>query len=629
MLLNILFLLTFLISLSLIFLIVNHFLKNLLINKIAQFLQKTKQIFIKLSNKWYFWPILFLIIYLFILIVFAIFINPLGSPDCTLYGEGINLGENANIARKFISSISYTPLIIFGVCLILIVLLYFFFKFKRKKLTYIHGILLIVILGSILRLVYGLSTDNIFTRQHDVWSSSGYGHYGITMHIYENFSLPALKNGSLSNSYQMYHPKFAHYIYAFVMRFNSLFLNGNAQWNLYQSVRIFTITISIFTLIISYLILKEVIQNPKGQKVGLSFVAFSPILIRLAPMSNNDPMVFFFIFLTILFLIKFIKKQSIFNTIFLAIGIGLAMASKLSGALIAVPTAAIFLCFFIKFLIRKEYKKILLFVLFAAICFPLALYWPIYNLLNYGQPLNYVFSNLNNKLAVPETVSYLDRFLIFRLDEYFNNIWMQLWAGAKDPQITNFYAAMIKSSIFGEFSYSGLSAGFAMVLYIINFILLLTIIFIGGYICLNLFKSKKYTLLLILLGPIFLYFIIVLVYSKITYMYIIACALIIALISYIYLYFKEIKHNFFNYKFESLFALIFLVFLVSYFTFQTQYKYTCTLDFRYVALFPLIGGYAISTFLSKSKNKEINIVLNTILGIYLSASYLLYFFVGL
>ena len=614
--------------LGLAFYFVNKFLRGALIAKTRSFVAKTTQIIAKISKKWYFWPILFLLIYAVNLIIYSIFTYPLGEPEWLINEGGQSLSESASIGRQFVNGLNYTPITVFGITLTILGLIYFIYKLKRKELTYLHGIFFAFLLGIILRTVYVNVTDNIFTRQHDVWSSSGYGHYGITMHIYKTFSLPELAKGGIENSYQMYHPKFSHYSYAIIMHINSIFFNGSPDWALYQSVRIFSLTISIATLIVSYLIMKELSKDTRVHFIGTIFVSLSPIMIRLSAMSNNDPMLFLFVTISIYFLIRFIKNQNYKNIIGLALGISLAMASKLSGALIAVPTAIVFIIFFIKFLIQKQYKKVLLFVVFVLICFPIALYWPIYNMINYDQPLTFVFSNLNHKLAVPETASYFSRFLIFDLKEYFSTVFMQLWSNNDYPQTINLYSSMIKSSIFGEFRYDGLSMYISAVLLVVNFAFVLGIFFIGAYFVIKSISKRNYTLLTVIVGPIALYLIIVLLMGDNIFYKILGAVIILLCLFFVVRQFKNIKNNILNFKYEMLFGLITLIFLASYFTFQIQYPYTCTLDYRYVAIFSLTGGYFISLLFIKIKNKEIKTILSTLLGLYLGLSFSMYLVVG-
>lgn len=593
------------------------------------------------SKKWYFWPILFVCIYAIVLILYALFAYPLGSPDCVLYAPddpSIKLSEQAKIARSFVGSLNYTYISIFGVVITLLVLGVLLYLFSQKKFKLHHLIIAILVLGVVGRITYGFLTDNIFTRQHDTWSSNGaYGHYGITMSIYYNFIPPEMKSGyidgvltpSLDFSYQLYHPKFTHYLNAIFMHINSLFLKGDAQWVLYQSIRVLTITISTFTLIASYLIFKELTNNKTFITIGTSFVAFSPLMFRLSAMSNNDPTLYLFLTLTILFLIKFYEKQNFTNIIGVAVSIGLAMSSKLSGAIIAIPTAIIFLIILIKMIKEKQLKKAVgLFFVFILICFPLGLFWPIFNYIKYDQPFNYVFNNLNQGLLIPDTYSYVDKFLTFPVNQYFSNLWMQLWNNYKEfPQDYNLYTSMLKSAIFGEFSYGGPSLIFASVLFVINFILAIALVMIAIYVVINLIIKKDYLYLFVFTSPIILYLSLVMFKGNELWMYIVLGGLIFLLVYLFIINFKKIK-DIHKYKVDILMSAICLTFMVSYFIFQLQYPYGCTQDFRYIGLFFLVSGYYFARFVTTNKNKNINIVFLVIVVTYMVSSYLMYISLG-
>ena len=206
---------------------------------------------------------------------------------------------------------------------------------------------------------------------------------------------------------------------------------------------------------------------------------------------------------------------------------------------------------------------------------------------------------------------------------------MQLWANGNVPQITNLYAAMLKSKIFGEFSYVGIASGFGVVLYAAN-ILLMALLTLGGvYFLIKLVRNRNFNLIIAISFPIVSYISFVFIYSKATPLIVLGIGLIAIYIFFIIKYLKNFKNIFISSKYELLFSLIFLVFMVSYFTFQIQYPYTCTLDYRYVAIFSLVGGYFVTRFLNGSSNKAINIPIYVVLGIYLVSSYFMYIFVGI
>ena len=109
--------------------LINKLSNNFLSSKIKAIVIKTKQISIKIHDKWYFWPILFILIYVVNLIIYLIFTNSLGDPGVILYGDGVNYSEVAKIARSFVSKLNYAPITIFGIVLTLVVIIYFIVNF--------------------------------------------------------------------------------------------------------------------------------------------------------------------------------------------------------------------------------------------------------------------------------------------------------------------------------------------------------------------------------------------------------------------------------------------------------------------------------------------------------------------
>ena len=153
------------------------------------------------KKAWLKWILIIFGAFLFSLVFYLIFNIGNGAPEEVIYienGTYSELKEVSTKAKSFLNTINYLAVEITGWILLGVLLLLFSYIFARKKLDYKWGLIFIVLVAIIVRLVYTNVTDNIFTRQHDVWSNYGFGHYGITMHIYShNFSLPALVNGNL------------------------------------------------------------------------------------------------------------------------------------------------------------------------------------------------------------------------------------------------------------------------------------------------------------------------------------------------------------------------------------------------------------------------------------------------
>lgn len=567
---------------------------------------------------------------------YVLFAYPLTKTNINLYQPDLNLNDKKDLqalGRSFISNWDTTFVFVI-VCLIsLCLLLYLLYLKKNKRLNLKNGLFFIFSFAIIIRLFYMVYTDNIFTRQYDVWSLNYNGHFSITMHIFKNNRIPDLlldRNGlpSLKDSYQFYHPKFAHFTYAYFMHFMSLFL-GHNTFVLYESVRILTTTLSILELFIGYKIFKELFTNEKGVFFASLLFLFSPLLIRLGAMSNNDPMLWFFIYLSIYLTIRFYKKEKFSTIIALAISIGLAMASKISGAMIAFPVAIVFIYkFIISFKNKTTLKLILKYFVFLLLACPIGLYWPIFNMLNYNQPLNYVWDNLNHHLLVDTSHSYISRFFFLPISEFFKSPFMQLWANYTEiPQDYNIYVAMAKSSIFGEFAYLD-NIVFSMLLYVSNLILLTSFILIGGYILIvSLIKRKEIKCASLFASFIFLYYSIVFILAKRKIYLIIGVLFVLLTLFFILLIFKSKEKA--NIKSEFFILSIVITFMISFLAFNIKMPYACTMDFRYLAPLYLGGGLIIISFNSKLKenNKFENKILNIInwISIIYGASSFLFF----
>lgn len=503
------------------------------------------------------------------------------------------------LANSFDNKLSFLFLITIIFCLVL----YIYYLIKNKRFSLKYALAFVFIFAIIIRLFYMCYNDNIFTRQYDVYSTNFNGHYAITMHIYEYNRIPdlLLRNGtpSLAASYQFYHPKYAHYIYAYFMHFMSIFIGKNT-FTLYESIRILTATFSILELFIVYKMFNLFFKNKRSILFGFLFFAFSPLLIRLTSMSNNDPCLWFFVFLSFYLTAKFINKQSYITITLLSISIGLAMGAKISGAMIAFPIGITFIYLFIKsFKNKSTFSLLLKYGVFLMIVCPIGLYWPIYNYLNYNQPLNYVWNNLNHNLLINSEHSYLSRFLYIPFKEYFKYPFMQLWASNKEiSQDYNINIAMLKSSIFGEFSYfnNNLALVFAIILYVTNFIFVITITLTFGYLFFyNLIKKVNLKLNYLFLSFLLLYISLIFLFSKNIQGYIIFAILLILALASFALSLKQKEQKEYQVNYYSIFFILTIVmtFLTSFLIFNIKMPYACTMDFRYLAPIYLGGSLII------------------------------------
>ena len=589
------------------------------------------------KKKWLNWLIIIGGSFLITFLCYLFFSHDIGTININLYQpelKGSDYTELVNSARAAINGTSNILAIAISAFLLLMLLALAIVLLLQKKMNFKYGIIIIFAVAIIIRVLYSNVTDNIFTRQHDVWSSSFYGHYGIVMNLFKTGHLPPLRNGSLADSYQIYHPKMAHYLFYFAMKFNSLFLgNENQSIELYESIRIFTCFISILMIFMAYEIFKELFKSKTAILIATTFVIFSPIFIRLSAMSNNDGVLYFFLFAAVLFAIRFYKRGKWYDLLVLAIAIGMAMGAKLSGALIAIPVGIMMVYKLVIDVKNAETGKklnvfltyVVQYLAFLIICAPIGLYWPIYNLKNYNQPISYYFNNLNSALKITDDFSYADRYLSFSFKNLFASMYEQLWNTGEILLDGNLWVAAFKTSLFGEYSYTAANTVlFSALFYATGLIMIAAALVFFVYLIIKGFKDKKYETITLLGLFVFGVLAFIFIASPINYHMVIG--IFIAVIAFFLIVYMFINFKKFQDKLATIFMLMITgVFILFFIKFNISSPYTCTQDFRYIAIILIPGGYAIGNIIEKKgESKTLVTTIAMLIAIYSTMSLLLY-----
>jgi len=285
------------------------------------------------------------------------------------------------------------------------------------------------------------------------------------MYMYLNRQLPHFNQG------QFYHPPLFHSLAAFCMWVAYKILKIEDLIYLVGAAQIVSCLASCFTLIMVPKICEALKIRGAGKCVTTGIVAFLPIFTLMASWANNDGLVFYFMTWIVLFTIRWYYKPNWINTLMLALGFGLGMFTKASCALLAFFTGAVMLVRLVRTIRRaatkKEWKSlqalILKFAGFAAVAFPLGLFYPIRNMIKFGQPLNYVLRL--NIPGVPE-MDFVPRFLAFPLRRLFDPVFAEY-----DEYNLNLF--LLKTSSFGEFPYPEKLEPWGVVILAANLILIL------------------------------------------------------------------------------------------------------------------------------------------------------------
>ncbi|MBO5736638.1 MAG: hypothetical protein J6S04_02410 [Clostridia bacterium] len=336
-----------------------------------------------------------------------------------------------------------------------------------KRLKARHIVMILLVAGYALRVGYMLYTP-ASVRQHDTYSKNFNGHEAYAWTLFETGELPT------KNDYQFYHPPLNAIVQSVFMRimdgvsslfggsnFVDLFAYGkpsyvdNQRYFLYSSCQILSVLYSFVTAVTLVKMLKLFNLGEKTYLFLAAFVVFFPRHIQFAGMLNNDAIAYMLSVLALYFALKWWKGSKSPAYIWLCgLAVGLGMMAKLSSATICLPIAGIFIYEFIRTLLKKEgalklWKMVVQYGVFLCICAPIGLWFQVYASMRFDQPLGFVFSNLNKKLYTGHH-SIWGRFGIsFDISEYLGSLYCRPFEGNY-----NLFNYALKSSIFGEFSYS-------------------------------------------------------------------------------------------------------------------------------------------------------------------------------
>lgn len=337
--------------------------------------------------------------------------------------------------------------------IILITIIFSIKKYDSKKI-----IISIVLIGLILRTAYVLYTP-INVRQHDI--EGEFGNLSYIHTIYETGELPD------SNSWQFYQQPLHHIISAIWLKANTA-LGIDMQKSI-EGIQFLTAIYSSLIMIITYAILKEMNIKNKFIIMIMLIIAVHPTFIILSGSINNDILMVMFIFLDLLYLLKWNKNSNIKNTILLAIFTALTALSKISGTIIAVPIIYVFLRKFIEdYKSENNHSKIIKsyigkFSLFGVIALGLGLSYSIRNMILFGQSIFYV-------PEPPSTLYFGDRDIFEILKAFLYEIRETFADAFKD---INPFAFIIKSSLFGEYSTNKISILIPMLMIFLNIFLII------------------------------------------------------------------------------------------------------------------------------------------------------------
>ena len=564
-------------------------------NSIICLFDKCFDIVKKIRHKRYFLPLVFLGMFLIIFLCFFLFTYTHPIYEGNLFHEG-NVWKDGEAIRKdynaFLNTFDTTNILIFGIVLICIIAIIFIYLLINKRISFLLGLVTIFSIAFIIRLIYMGYCDAIFRNQHDVWSDYNVGHLSITFSLFYTGKVPELFK-DFNMSYQLYQFKTSHAIFAGWMQIMKLFV-GNNDYVLYQSLKIISTAMSMGIVILTYYILKELGLTKRALIFGLLTTISFPTLVLLGANTNNDTCLIFFTYLSMYFAIKFYKKQSWFNIILLAISIGLTISTKLSGALIALPIGVMMIYLFFKSIKCANFKQLIIYyVVFIAICFPLAFSWAYLNHKIYGYPLTYVWQVTNNNLMVNENITFFDRYLFINFKTLFDHPFVILSGQRQDY---NFFEFLLKTQLFGEWSLPNNLYDAAYLMLGLNFGFVIVLFFIAAYFIIKLLIKHEYNKLSFYLAPLVISFGASAIFGSDLDKVIGLSIIIVGVL--LYVYWLSNKKRFYSPAFLAVIS-IYAIYVVSYTYFNMKEPFTCTMDFRYMIPMLLVISYFFGVYLDK------------------------------
>lgn len=289
----------------------------------------------------------------------------------------------------FFYSSHYTKLLLL-VCIFCAYGGYFFYLKASRRLDENHMVFMILLLGIFLRCGYVL-LSGLYERQHDAGVYTGLGtdfvnpgHIGYIEFIYKFHHLPDINPYEL---FAYYHPPLHHILSCIWLQLNLLF--GVPEVLAFENLQILPLFYSCLCTLITWKILKIFQIRGSGLYIALAFMVFHPATIVMSGSVNNDMLTILFMCLVIYESLKWIRVKNLSGLVRLALYIGFGMITKLNSAVLAIPLAIIFLIHFIS-LIRQKDKFIIIkwiknYFIFAIIVAPIGLSWIVRNLLRFGE----------------------------------------------------------------------------------------------------------------------------------------------------------------------------------------------------------------------------------------------------
>ncbi len=324
------------------------------------------------------------------------------SPDRVQYGKFAVSSVGAVAAGILLFLVPYkgSVLLLGGIaCLVLLYL-----KYKRKLLEADNLRLVILGFAVFLYICYILfSTWEDRSIDADKLHG-GEGHLAYIEYLYDHwFRLPDFDPRT---KLQLYHPPLYYWLSAAVVRITTAF--GIPYDTAIESVQVISLYSAIATLLTADKIFRQCKLKGYALTGALAVTAFANSLVILSGCFNNDMLSIALETGAVYLALQWYDNRTGKNIVKIALCIGFGMMTKLSVVIAAPAIAFLFVYVFCRD-IGKWKAYLGQFATFLGISVPLAVWFPVKNLVQFGVPLGYVPAG--NYSAYMESIPVWQRLL--------------------------------------------------------------------------------------------------------------------------------------------------------------------------------------------------------------------------
>ena len=247
--------------------------------------------------------------------------------------------------------------------------------------------------GFVLGLIFVVKLPHTFSW-HDLASydphlggpGSPDGHLGYIAWMVENSSLPMM-NPMEEGLSILYHPPLYHIIQTLFMKLNLLI--GIPQDAAVENLQLITLACAAACPMVTVDLMRFLGVRERGVRTGTLFMVFQPLILLLGATLNNDILSILMVECCLLFTVRWHHTRKMSDIVGSGVTLGLGMAAKASAALIIPSVAVVFAWDFLRDL--KNWKRYIKpFAVFLCVSVPEAVAWPLFHLIAYGMPLNFV-----------------------------------------------------------------------------------------------------------------------------------------------------------------------------------------------------------------------------------------------